>query len=924
MLTSTTLRRTASAVVCRACQASASSTRQLPLPSTRRGPPARPYSASYAQPDDTAISHDSVRDPTRDPDADPSADRDRDGASPTPPGATDSRDDAVTDWTHAEGALEDLFKAFGPPSSTSSSPTTPPAPSPSPSTSAAAPSPYKSSPIYADDDPAPTRPPPPPPAPAPVPTLDELIARPVDPAAAGPTRADLDALRPKRFSIPSATSPDSHRLIYRRVWDAAFDRINRAFSKRQVYDLAHAALALDVFAPTVHAKLRAGTRGKKPKWWRSKKLEQMSKRELIHAVLVGEWDLIDPDVVPHSVVKGGPTLTEAVPLSDRTLFLLLSPNCPVIPKIANHFGIKVSFARHPETQVLSLILAGHKAGVASARQEVDTLDEITTRQEFTLPKPATSLRPEVYQTISKLAKTFLEPGQHPDTLIASATEPKSLVRLERYLSGAFASDLVRQRSTALFASVAARAADDVRYALYPHEPVARGSTPGALASLRGTPTGGRGPTFARVRTVDHGLGAGDTALERWRAKMRLGPRDEPISVYVAEGEGRRRDKSIFEALFGPLEHLEDGRAEAVRYELRAEVGHVVFPVYPTGASGGGTVTGILDGPTPADGQQTMDWIRAQQRNDTVWLPSSSTIPVPVPISSPLSTSRGETMSPFSSLFSDPTMTTTARDDLAAESAFPTWSSTSMRRFTYYPSQLPSSPTTSSSPAASSTTSPKKNLVSRLEVTLDVDRGGASGPFDVALIDESLVHVAVPHRASDYRLKLRHARPVALGDVHAGGHYQLAPDSTLFETWSQHPSQSPFELEYDGTTYLLHSHSLVRQTTTTTALRAASQPGVPMDGYDVVQETQTHYLPEPMSSTDQVKTCEYVLTPSASASASPSSSSSSSSPSQVGVPVRAGGWTRDEIWHGGATAATGRSGVAAGNWNRLLHELEQTC
>lgn len=80
-----------------------------------------------------------------------------------------------------------------------------------------------------------------------------------------------------------------------------------------------------------------------------------------------------------------------------------------------------------------------------------------------LPTDATELRPEVYQMISRLSKSFLEPGSKPvrsllllislsanytdetigtwivqNTLRASATEPKALVRLERLLSNAFA------------------------------------------------------------------------------------------------------------------------------------------------------------------------------------------------------------------------------------------------------------------------------------------------------------------------------------------------------------------------------------------------------------------------------------------------------------------------------------------------------
>lgn len=106
----------------------------------------------------------------------------------------------------------------------------------------------------------------------------------------------------------------------------------------------------------------------------------------------------------------------------------------VIRDLGKQLGIKLSFSRDPKTQVLSLVMHGSKDSVAQGRSEVEGLAEVSADKNpavlvatltfrptpfqsshqsiFELPSAATTLRPEVYQHVSRLTKTFLEPGEN--------------------------------------------------------------------------------------------------------------------------------------------------------------------------------------------------------------------------------------------------------------------------------------------------------------------------------------------------------------------------------------------------------------------------------------------------------------------------------------------------------------------------------
>ena len=63
-------------------------------------------------------------------------------------------------------------------------------------------------------------------------------------------------------------------------------------------------------------------------------------------------------------------------LTDRTLFLLLSPNSTTIPLLTRQWGLTYSFARNAETGVLSLVLRGNVKSVEMGRREVEGVADV--------------------------------------------------------------------------------------------------------------------------------------------------------------------------------------------------------------------------------------------------------------------------------------------------------------------------------------------------------------------------------------------------------------------------------------------------------------------------------------------------------------------------------------------------------------------
>jgi len=404
----------------------------------------------------------------------------------------------------------------------------------------------------------------------------------------------------------------------------------RAFSKRQLFELCllpkPLGFEIDVENDKqVLNKLRLGTRttksNNKPKWWKPKKLQQMNKRELCQTLLIVEFELVQPETLPLRSNKSlPPEMIESLPLNDRCLFLLLSPNCPVIPRIANHLQVKVSFARDPKTRILSIVLSGSRQGVSDAKSEIETIDDHCETRLFKLPKPRNSLKPQVYQTISRLAKTFLEPvseHEQEDMIKASAIEPKNLKRLQRYLSSAFATDSIRQESTLQYLSSSTRN-DSCYFSLLPFQPISPSSQPGQLTSLSGTTS-----TFARLKEIkqshDH------DELETWSEKMRFNQtRMTRIPIKSPSPSTNNNQVSILDSLLSPFKvtsKQHEGRG-GVKYQLSAEFGHLVFPLYKeagTNKFGPSSSSSLLRG-GKLKIDEWLEWLKRNNKNETIWIP----------------------------------------------------------------------------------------------------------------------------------------------------------------------------------------------------------------------------------------------------------------------------------------------------------------
>lgn len=151
-----------------------------------------------------------------------------------------------------------------------------------------------------------SKPSPPPPTPVLSPST---LLRPSFPAGP-PTQSDITAFRPRRLAIPTIDTPDSRRILYQRSWKLGEMNLERAFNKVQLRALlgpkAKGGLGLDFLDPRWRASIR--TREATKTYWKPKTIEQMTKSELVKAVLILHWDMPDPETLPKKVE--GPTITE--------------------------------------------------------------------------------------------------------------------------------------------------------------------------------------------------------------------------------------------------------------------------------------------------------------------------------------------------------------------------------------------------------------------------------------------------------------------------------------------------------------------------------------------------------------------------------------------------------------------------------------
>ena len=95
-----------------------------------------------------------------------------------------------------------------------------------------------------------------------------------------------------------------------------------------------------------------------------------------------------------------------------------------------------------------------------------------------------------------------------------------------------------------------------------------------------------------------------------------------IPINVPFSSSSKHASSVFQALFRPFELVdaEEGRQESGdKFELRAELGHLVFPVYREPPSPTSEAYGPAKGAT---WESWLDWLKRRVRNETIWIPSS--------------------------------------------------------------------------------------------------------------------------------------------------------------------------------------------------------------------------------------------------------------------------------------------------------------
>ncbi|GAA5821951.1 hypothetical protein JCM11251_004792 [Rhodosporidiobolus azoricus] len=703
--------------------------------------------------------------------------------------------------------------------------------------------------------------------------------------ASHPQLTDLFALRPKRIRIPTADSPDSHRLVYAKDWTAALKRLTTAFTKPQLLRLAGSeGLEIDVDAP----RMRTATPGRKGKGWRMKRLEQMSKNELAQAVLVGEFGLVHPDTVALNA-KTGPQASETITLSNRTLFLLLSPNSPTIPNIARKLGVKTSFRRDPASGLIQLLLKGNQQSVDAAKEEVMLVDELKTVEydSLTLPCAPTVLRPEVYQSISRQTKVFLEPPSPTSSsptdpavhsLSASALISKSLTSATRLLHSAF-STYFTSLSTALSASLPSsdtspttRALNlETRYSMVPVQPLV---APEPIRS-------GAATAFARVKALSKpvegerqlqqsAMGAmltgrslsveGETPpaglagedLQAWRERMGLSPS-------LAEKTERSRVGLTAPAAFGQSAYAVEqasvwgllkapfaGAGEAQKVQVKARFGLVGWPLYPPSSpSGSGKGKGKKRdqqagglGPVLAGQwafEKFREWVGFREREGVRGVFVASPPPnllASTGVLNPLPSAPSS--SPFASLFSSSSSTfdsTSLPDEqLSSLSSTPSLLSTSLRRWVYRPI-LHALPAGEKEKASRGEGKALESLV----VESEVEGEGRKQEIlkrEIRVEKEGRVDMMVPTGAVDAQFSMTQTEV-----VEEANH---PPEIAAYE-WRSAP---PITFTHNGVPYMLDTDRRIRRTVLTPPHSSSSSPSDSLPPFEQVQEAWTSLWPSP--------------------------------------------------------------------------------
>ncbi|SCZ98013.1 BZ3500_MvSof-1268-A1-R1_Chr7-3g09670 [Microbotryum saponariae] len=359
-----------------------------------------------------------------------------------------------------------------------------------------------------------------------------------------PSPQDLDALQPRRFTIPSHTSPESYRVVYSRAWAQTYEALSHAFTKSQLLHLAGPlGLSLDPLGEA--SKMRARTRGKK---YLNKTLGMMNKKELCVTIMVLKWGMVDPAAVPAAAK--GPKATQAIPLSDRTLFLLLSPSSTTFSHLSANHSLRFSFQQDPQTSTLNLIVSGPEASVLVAQETIGSIGETADRRDFVLPDSTRSLPAEVYQTISRNAKVYLEApedAKESDSVLRATTnDKKGLETAERLLGLAFA-EARKARATNLIVRNAEGDKDE--FCFVPFGPISSPAFPNDSTS-----------SFARLVDVNRRSRDGGEEIKTTGSSDVLSRINNMRSL------------------------LPNSAESTTKHGVKATFGHLLFPLYPSSST----------------------------------------------------------------------------------------------------------------------------------------------------------------------------------------------------------------------------------------------------------------------------------------------------------------------------------------------------
>ncbi|KAK4056535.1 hypothetical protein OIO90_002382 [Microbotryomycetes sp. JL221] len=439
-----------------------------------------------------------------------------------------------------------------------------------------------------------------------------------------PTLQDVDNLKPRRMFVPQATSPPSHRTIYQKQWQASLSRLDHAFTKQQLSTIVNDLLGLNLNDPRLKTHVKRNKRGSFSN--STTLLSKINKKDLCLAIMVLHWNLIDPQVIPPLGL--GSQVSDSVQLSDRTLFLLLEPKANVLANLTKRFGVKLSFTREPTTSRLMLNFRGGELAVQSAKTEIEVLTEKSLQQDLQLPRPATELRPEIYQTISRLAKTFLEPGPRPDVITATSTQQRNLDQTQQLLSTAFA-DHASSLQTSVFVSVPS-SFTSLEYSMSPLTPTTKPVFPNNSCS-----------TFSRLKLVSRLSEQQQDEQEQNQTKLdemltwsnKMGMKNSFMSrshmFTPLKSNVESTNQSILKTLILPFQEEELNKTIKQqqqqtqltnKFELSVQFGHVVWPLFSKPNLNSTTLGPTLDGAWELNSFQ--HWKQGAGRDvKSVFLPS---------------------------------------------------------------------------------------------------------------------------------------------------------------------------------------------------------------------------------------------------------------------------------------------------------------